>query len=53
MFVLLGIEVLGDVSAIIRKILLPSFHWSRLGAFMKSFGHPKSPESSVQTGFCP
>jgi len=25
-----------------RKIFLPCFHWSRLGAFMKSFGHPKS-----------
>jgi len=43
MFVLLGIEALGGVWAIIRKIFLPSFHWPRLGAFMKSFGHPKSP----------
>jgi len=44
MFVLPGIEALGGVWAIIRKLFLLSFHWCRLGAFMKSFGHPKAPE---------
>jgi len=41
MFVLPDIEALGAVWAIIRNIFLSSFQWSRLGAFTKSFGHPK------------